>query len=275
MRSIGVALLVALLLGCGAPGFVAAQEPLQDNSFLIEEAYNQEAGVVQHISTFFRGPGGRDWMYSFTQEWPLGGMRHQFSYTLLLEHHEEFATTGPGDVLINYRYQLVGSTPEARLLVAPRLSLLLPTGNAGVGRGKGAAGVQANIPVTFMVAPSVATHYNAGLTLVPSARNPQGARATAVTPNLGASAVWLLTPLFNPMAELVWFGDRDVVGPGQTVSSNQAFLNPGVRWAFNLPGTLQITVGAAYAIGLTEASTDALFAYLSFEHPFRRETERR
>lgn len=26
------------------------QSPIQDNSFLIEEAYNQEDGVVQHIS---------------------------------------------------------------------------------------------------------------------------------------------------------------------------------------------------------------------------------
>lgn len=28
--------------------------PIQDNSFLIEEAYNQEFGVVQHINTFTR-----------------------------------------------------------------------------------------------------------------------------------------------------------------------------------------------------------------------------
>jgi hypothetical protein len=28
--------------------------PIQDNSFLIEEAYNQEPGVVQHISVFTR-----------------------------------------------------------------------------------------------------------------------------------------------------------------------------------------------------------------------------
>jgi hypothetical protein len=26
--------------------------PIQDNSFLAEEAYNQEPGVVQHIQTF-------------------------------------------------------------------------------------------------------------------------------------------------------------------------------------------------------------------------------
>ena len=38
----------------------AAEEPapIQDNSFLIEEAYNQEAGVVQHIQTFSRARDG-------------------------------------------------------------------------------------------------------------------------------------------------------------------------------------------------------------------------
>ena len=56
-------------------------EPIADNSFLIEEAYNQEAGVVQHINTFVRPDGGGAWAYSFTQEWPLRGMRNQLSYT--------------------------------------------------------------------------------------------------------------------------------------------------------------------------------------------------
>ena len=53
-------LLFGLLVGAALP--LAAQsadstkvesEPvIQDNSFLVEEAYNQEAGIVQHISTF-------------------------------------------------------------------------------------------------------------------------------------------------------------------------------------------------------------------------------
>src|SRR4029077_1654514 len=54
-----------------------ASEPLakgiQDNSFFIEEAYNQEPGVVQHI---FNLPidftnGSREIAPSFTQEWPV------------------------------------------------------------------------------------------------------------------------------------------------------------------------------------------------------------
>ncbi len=261
---------VAAILGLAAGARLAAQEPLQDNSFLMEEAYNQDAGVVQHISSFSRAAGGSDWVYSFTQEWPLGGMRHQVSYTLLVEHHAAFTTTGFGDALVNYRYQLVGTSTTDRLLLAPRVSVLLPTGSAAAGRGSGALGVQVNVPLTFMAAPSLATHWNAGVTVIPSARNHDLARATTVTPNLGVSAVWLPRPLFNPLVELVWYRNQDVVGPRQTVASEEAYLNPGLRVGFNLPGKLQITVGASYSIGITSTSRDALFTYLSFEHPFRR-----
>ena len=53
---------------------------VQDNSFLIEEAYNQEAGVVQHIANLRRQ--GHDWNFVFSQEWPVLSQTHQFSYTV-------------------------------------------------------------------------------------------------------------------------------------------------------------------------------------------------
>lgn len=45
--------------------------PIQDNSFLIEEAYNQEDGVVQHISSFQRLTNSHDWVYTQTDECPF------------------------------------------------------------------------------------------------------------------------------------------------------------------------------------------------------------
>jgi hypothetical protein len=110
---------------------------IQDNSFLIEEAYNQESGVVQHITTFARRSRG-DWDYAFTQEWPLGGIRHQLSYTIPVRHAEG-SGTGLGDVALHYRYQLAGH-PRARTVAAPRFSLLLPTGTHELGRGSGGIG---------------------------------------------------------------------------------------------------------------------------------------
>src|SRR5262245_43995826 len=83
---------IVRLLSVTAPvGSVAtsiAYEPLakgiQDNSFFIEEAYNQEPGVVQHILNvpinFMNG--SREITPSFTQEWPVFSQTHQFSYTI-------------------------------------------------------------------------------------------------------------------------------------------------------------------------------------------------
>src|SRR5215470_14495632 len=130
MRS-SVLILVLLICIQVFPNPSAAQDretladtaPIQDNSFLVEEAYNQEDGVIQHISCFERLANSKDWIYTFTDEWPLRSQKHQFSTTFTASHSGEFGGAGMGDTAINYRYQLIGSG-ESRLAVAPRLSLL-------------------------------------------------------------------------------------------------------------------------------------------------------
>ena len=254
-------------LVCFTPSLLAGQ--IQDNSFLIEEAYNQEYGVVQHIANWARSSGGA-WAFAFTQEWPLGGIRHQLSYTIPVQSSEATGT-GLGDVALNYRFQLVGN-PEARTLVAPRFSLLLPTGDDKLERGTGGVSFQGNLPVTHVLTPRIVTHWNAGATVSPTAHNSLGAKATTTSVNLGASVIWLLQPSFNLMLETLWLRTESVVGDGQTAGEEFLFLNPGVRWAFNLAGDLQIVPGVAYTIGLSpDSSQDAIFLYLSFEHPFKRQ----
>jgi hypothetical protein len=82
----------------------------------------------------------------------------------------------------------------------------------------------------------------------------------------------LLRPSFNLMVETLWLRSESVVGEGQTVAEELLLLNPGIRWAFNLAGDLQIVPGVAYTFGLSPDSIeDALFLYLSFEHPFKRQ----
>ena len=264
----GLSMTAAALLVSGAR--VDAQEaaPIADNSFLIEEAYNQEAGVVQHISTFARPDGGGAWAYSFTQEWPFRGRVHQLSYTVPVLN-ETGSGTGVGDVALNYRYQLVGEGDDG-LHVAPRLSLLLPTGSEARGRGAGGLGIQTNLPLSLRPRPWLALHGNAGLTWTPSAKNAAGQTARTLDGNLGASAIWLLRQNFNLMLELLWLSTEDVVGPDRRNREDALFLNPGLRWAFNFPSGLQIVPGLAYTLGLTDgAGDDGLFLYLSFEHPFR------
>lgn len=271
----GSRLLLCALAGIGAALLastrLAAQEPapIADNSFLIEEAYNQEAGVVQHISTFTRPDGGGAWAYSFTQEWPFRGVTHQLSYTIPVLN-EAGTGTGVGDIALNYRYQLLAEGDDGPH-VAPRLSLLLPTGSEGRGRGAGGLGVQTNLPVSVRPRPWLALHGNAGLTWTPDARNAAGATARTLDANLGGSAIWLARPTFNVMLELLWLSTEDVVGPDRRERSEAWLLNPGVRGAFNFESGLQIVPGLAYTIGLNDgAGADGLFLYLSFEHPFRR-----
>ena len=241
---------------------------IQDNSFLLEEAYNQEAGVVQHISAFQRVNDG-DWGYSFTQEWPLGGIRHQLSYTVPLEHSGP-AGTGIGDVGVNYRYQLIGH-PEARTLFAPRFTLLLPTGSDQAGRGSGTLGFQANLPFTVVPEPRLVFHGNAGVTVTPSARSPSGGKATTFSRNVGASLVWLMRPSLNLLVEAVWLSEESAIGQGVSEREETTLLNPGIRAAFDF-GALQIVPGFAYTIALSpDSAEDGVFLYLSFEHPFKRQ----
>ena len=232
---------------------LAAQEsaPIADNSFLIEEAYNQEAGVVQHIGTFARPNGGDAWDFSITQEWPLRGIRHQVSFTIPVSHAEG-AGTGLEDIGLNYRYQLRGAD-GGPLAVAPRITMLVPTGSEEDGRGAGAVGMQTNLPLSYAVGTWLVTHWNAGFTLAPE---------SSPTYSVGASAVWLLRPTLNLLVEAVWStaGGDDVT-----------LLNPGLRWAHDLAGGLQIVPGLAYTVDPGPGSgNDGLFLYLSFEHPFRR-----
>ena len=82
MKTVVVAILsLAWLASAQAEG-----KKIQDNSFLIEEAYNQEAGVVQHIFTYQYNEKTKLFTYGFTQEWPVHSQTHQLSFTLLLHY---------------------------------------------------------------------------------------------------------------------------------------------------------------------------------------------
>src|SRR5262252_9086184 len=139
MRS-SVLILVLLICIQVFPNPSAAQDretladtaPIQDNSFLIEEAYNQEDGVIQHISTFERLTNSRDWLYTQTDEWPVRSSTHQRSVTLAATHAGSFAGSGAGwgDTAFNYRHQLVGSG-EARVGLAPGSAGCFPQATTG------------------------------------------------------------------------------------------------------------------------------------------------
>ncbi len=263
-------LLSAARAGAAQQDSAAAGQPISDNSFLIEEAYNQDPGVVQHISTLTLPKAG-GWNYNFTQEWPLGGMRHQLSYSLLFVRGGSPGETGGlGDIALNYRYQLLGRSADDRLLMAPRFTVLLPTGSRVEERGNGGLGVQVNLPVTWKPRGWLATHLNAGTTVVPRARFPGAPGASAISFNLGTSVIWLASDRINFLLESVWTSVAQVQPDGATTRAGTTLVSPGARLAFNFAGGLQIVPGLAYAIDVGSGDANALIVYLSFEHPFRR-----
>jgi hypothetical protein len=248
----------------------ASSPPIQDNSFLIEEAYNQEDGVIQHISTFERLTNSRDWVYTQTDEWPVRTYKHQVSVTLAATHAGSFAGSGAGwgDTAFNYRYQLVGSG-ETRVAVAPRLSVLLPTGDHRFGRGSGGVGWQMNLPLSVQHSAHWVTHWNAGATWIPRALDERRESAATTAVNLGQSIVWLARPRLNFLLETLWTSSEQVVGPREAVRSQDLYVSPGVRWAYNLSRGLQIVPGVAAPIGIGPcAGEKGVIFYLSFEHPF-------
>lgn len=237
-------------------------ERIEDNSFLIEEAYNQEAGVIQHISTF-QYMKGRTWLYTFTDEWPVPGQKHQLSTTIPILKNSQ---TGLGDLAINYRYQAIFRN---RFAFSPRFSLILPTGNWKKGLSAGVPGYLLNLPFSYLLTTKIATHYNLGVTFTPGAKNEDGSKSEQTIYNYGFSVILLLTKNFNFMFEVA--GNRTYIKAANTntVISNSLFINPGLRYAINFKSGLQIVPGLAVPVGLgSSKGSSGVFAYLSFEHPF-------
>ena len=173
-----------------------ASEPLakgiQDNSFFIEEAYNQEPGVVQHIFNLaidFTN-GSREIAPSFTQEWPVFSQTHQFSYTIPYLFTED--DNGMEDMRLNYRLQafMEGKYTPA---FAPRLSLVLPTGDSDKGFGTGVVGYEFNLPFSKIVSDRWTLNFNAGMSVFPNAH--QSRHLTNY--NVGASAIYAVSRDFN------------------------------------------------------------------------------
>lgn len=241
-----------------------------DNSFLLEEAFNQEPGIFQNILGV-RHLGGGDWEATFTQEWPLGGQTHQFSYTL------PFGATGAGtgfsDALLNYRYQ-VFTESDARPAVAPRISIILPSGSERKGLGDGVVGLQVNLPFSKRRG-DFYLHWNGGITYLPrlDGRGSTGevaGRPSLASPHLAVSTIWQTRPMFNLMLETVVSFDEIATGGATTRRDTTITLSPGMRGGWNA-GTAQWITGAAVPIAFAGDETNAgIFLYLSYELPFKK-----
>ena len=236
---------------------------IQDNSFFVEEAYNQEPGIVQHIINVPAFFGNNEVSFIFTQEWPIFSQTHQFSYTIPYTFTE--SENGFRAIFLNYRLQAL-MEGERTPAFAPRFSLITPAGDASKGFGHDRLGYEINLPFSKIVSERVTLNFNAGVFLFPDVND-----RDLWNYNLGGSAIYAVSRDFNLLLEAVAVWEEDVDSTRRIDRTVTALLSPGARYAFNCPNDLQIVVGAATPIGLTSDSPDwGLFFYLSFEHPFVR-----
>jgi hypothetical protein len=163
---------------------------------------------------------------------------------------------------------------DTRAAVSPRFSLLLPTGDEKRGLGAGGPGMQINIPLSVAISDRIVTHWNAGATFTPSAKDDRGDKAALKNFNLGQSFIWLASPNFNVMLESFWQSQESVIGHGLKRREDSLLISPGIRWAYNFKSGLQIVPGIAAPIGIGPSKGErGLFIYLSFEHPFKKVKE--
>jgi hypothetical protein len=263
-QSLSIAAFLMLTAFPAAAADGEARPPLEDNSFLIEEAYNQEAGVVQQYGTYLRGRRG-GWVAAFTQEWPVPGQAHQLSYTLTYGQGGPGGERGLGDVLVNYRYQAVYQ--EDRLAFAPRLSVVIAGSQADSGASYRGVGPQGMLPVSITLTPWLVSHSNLGLSWIPAGRDGD-ATARFLVLTLGQSFVWLPHPRFNVLLETLWLNTD--VRTGGTSRRDQALLvSPGIRWGLDLPHDVQLVLGLAAPLGVgPSAGERSVLLYLSVEAPF-------
>jgi hypothetical protein len=188
--------LAVLILFSSVTARAAEPRPIDgfsDHSFLLEEAYNQERGEVQHTlrAVYSRDLRLRGWSFNFEQESWLFTENHQVAFNIPFYHLREDGEKqwGVGDIQIEYRYQLTDERPNVPA-VAPGFGLILPTGNRDKGTGNGVVGYEWSVAASKKVASRLALHANLGLTYLPKVRVP-----LMIISGFRPSALWSLTTL--------------------------------------------------------------------------------
>lgn len=238
-----------------------------DNSFLIEEAYNQEKGVVQHINLFDFNMND-SWSYNLTQEWPLKGQSHQFSFTLPLTSFTD-KLYEIDELLLNYRYQVVKT---GNISITPRLTVITPWGYRIISRRIEMmnSGFQVNIPVSISFSKRFVSHFNFGI-YRHNSRFDKSLMVQMMTATSGCSFIWMVNNNFNFLIEFIadkhrWEtgGDRSRILYGKSW-----VINPGFRGAIDFENGLQIVPGLSIPVHILDKPIlySVLF-YLSFEHPY-------
>lgn len=245
---------------------------LEDNSILVEEGFNQQMGAIQYIATsWIRDDGMVD--FSLTQEIPLTDKKHQFSYTLnyFQRSRSGLPSHGFGDIALGYRYQVMDDNDW--MMMIPRLSLVLPTGNSALGFGNGSFGLQANVAVTKRLSKKIITHYNVGATGFIRSKfygsSPDGEKVfrkkNLWSKNGGVSFIWHTTSFVNVLVEYVALFEQEFASNGHVGKTSLHIFNPAARFSIKT-GNLQAVPAIGFPVVYDGSwRTNGMLVYLSIE----------
>jgi hypothetical protein len=247
---------------------------LQSNGMLVDTAYHQEAGEVQHALTFSHSHKG-GWASVISQEWPVLSEKHQVSFSLPADLLVKRADghRGVGDLTLEYSYALIGNN-KSRLTVSPGVGFSLPTGSVAKGFGAGGPGTLVKLPISVMLSRRFASNSTVELRYVSSAENADGDHFHIWKYEVGQSFVWFAKPRFNVLVEAVWEKEKATNRSGFKEIDSDLFISPGVRWAHVFHNGISIIPGFAVPIGVGSSRGDQrFFFYFAVEHHFTRSHE--
>lgn len=247
---------------------VISQAKIEDNSFLLEEAFNQEWGVYQFIQKYQYLDQSKTNEYVFENEIPISDKVHQFSYEIPIAKTDANAESSIGDMSLNYRWQPLN---KDGFLLAERIGLILPTGKVSEGTGSGVYGLEFMQAATLTLGERWMNHWNIGFDILPNAKTDgHTKRGTTTGITAGSSIIYLLRDDFNLMIEALVQTGQSINADGSKVSESSVTLNPGFRWAWNFDWKeTQIVPGVSFPTQMTDNKTDqGVLLYLSIEPKF-------
>lgn len=237
-------------------------EPLEDNSFLVEEAYNQEPGIIQFIQVLQKSTKTKNWNYVFINEIPVVNQEYQFSYELPYIYDEAVDKSQLSDIKINLRKEFLRAE---QIVTTGRVSLILPTGKNEENSGKGALGYEISLISSVKISNVWSQHWNIGYGITPKAKNSNNISENISKYFYAVNNVYFLTDTINFMLEAVASHSEEIVGVSSKTWNQEIILSPSIRLAFDV-SDWQFVPGLAYpmGVGASEGQSQVL-GYLSIE----------
>ena len=206
------------------------------DSFLIEEAYNQEAGVIQHIQTFQYLKESGIWGYAFTQEWPVLGQTHQLSYTIPINNKDApIEASEIGDIA----KLSLSAYPQQALALSPRF-YAFSTGTIKTALVAAPLGIRVNIPLSIELSDKWVTHFNLGSQRFRGLKRREEQALipldSTMEPVLSGLYLKTLTSCLKPYGIL----PESVLLYGTKTRDGTLIVNLGARYAINCDSGLQI-----------------------------------